>query len=254
MTEFHVIIPARYGSIRLPAKALLSIAGKPLIQHVHRRAVESGATSVTVATDDDRIRIACEEFGASVCMTREDHQSGTDRLAECVELLKFAEQEIVVNLQGDEPLTPPSALHQVAESLEQHQGSEISTLCVPIQDAKELHSPHAVKVLRDARGFAQYFSRAVIPWHRDEFASDPGSLPDEPVYLRHIGIYGYRVGFLRKYSELTPAPEERAESLEQLRALHHGARIYVAICEHRFPPGVDIQEDIERVERALLAS
>jgi len=251
MTEFHIIIPARHASSRLPGKPLLEIAGRSLLENVHRRAVDSGAATVTVATDDARIEAAVRAFGGRAVMTDPEHPSGTDRLAECAVALGLEPDAIVVNLQGDEPLTPPGVPGRLATGLADHPEAEMATVCVPVESERELHSAHAVKVVRNADGMALYFSRAPIPWHRERFSDGRAVLPDDAPYLRHIGLYAYRVDLLARYATLAPSPLERAESLEQLRALHHGIGIYVDVLEERFPPGVDTAEDLERV-RALL--
>ncbi len=250
---FTVLIPARYGAARLPGKPLLELAGKPLVQHVYERALESGAHRVVIATDDARIKSACEKFGAQVCMTAAQHPSGTDRLADAARQLRLADTEIVVNLQGDEPLMPPQLLTRVAQNLHAHAGAQMATLCVAIHDAAELFNPNAVKVTMDAAGYALYFSRAPIPWHRDAFAAQPHRLPAGTAYYRHLGLYAYRVGFLTQFVAWPPAPPEQAESLEQLRALWNGQRIHVAVAEQVPPPGVDTAEDLQRAEQQLIA-
>jgi 3-deoxy-manno-octulosonate cytidylyltransferase (CMP-KDO synthetase) len=249
--SFHVIIPARYASTRLPAKPLLEIAGKPMLQHVVERAQQSGAASVTVATDDARIEAAVNAFGGAVCMTGAHHQSGTERLAEAAAMLGLKGDDVVVNLQGDEPLMPPRLLKQVAHILEGEHGADMSTLCTRIHTAAELFDPHAVKVVMDKRGNALYFSRAVIPWDRDAFAVTTEELPEQAVHYRHLGLYAYRVGFLEEYVTKASCELERMESLEQLRVLWHGGRIQVAEAEQVPGPGVDTMEDLERV-RVLL--
>ncbi|GAA6130428.1 3-deoxy-manno-octulosonate cytidylyltransferase [Halopseudomonas sabulinigri] len=248
---FHVIIPARYASTRLPGKPLQLIAGKPMVQHVWEQARKSGAASVTVATDDPRIVAACEAFGADVVLTREDHPSGTDRLQEVVSKLGLADDACVVNVQGDEPLIPPEVIDQVAGSLLAHPEAGIATLAEPIEDSESLFNPNAVKVVSDQRGFALYFSRAPMPWCRDAFANGPAALPAGIPFRRHIGIYAYKVGFLHDYVTWPASPLESAESLEQLRALWFGVRIHVADACIALPAGVDTQADLERV-RALL--
>lgn len=249
--SFHVIIPARYASTRLPAKPLLDIGGKPMLQHVCERAQQSGAASVTVATDDARIEDAVRSFGAAVCMTASHHLSGTERLAEAAMMLGLKGNDIVVNLQGDEPLMPPRLLQQVAHILEGNHGADMSTLCTRIHTSAELFDPHVVKVVMDKLGNALYFSRAVIPWDRDAFAVTTEALPENAVHFRHLGLYAYRVGFLEEYVTQTVCDLERMESLEQLRVLWHGGRIRVAEAEEVPGPGVDTVEDLERV-RALL--
>lgn len=248
---FHVIIPARYASTRLPAKPLQDIGGKPMLQHVCERAAQSGAASVTVATDDGRIEEAVRAFGGAVCMTATHHQSGTERLAEAVTMLGLREDDIVVNLQGDEPLMPPNLLSQVADILEGDLEADMSTLCTRIHTSAELFDPHVVKVVMDSSGNALYFSRAVIPWDRDAFAVTTEELPEKAVHFRHLGLYAYRVGFIKEYVTRSPCELERMESLEQLRVLWHGGRIQVAEAIEVPGPGVDTAEDLERV-RALL--
>lgn len=249
---FTVLIPARYAAARLPGKPLHLLAGKPLIQHVHERAMESGARRVVIATDDERIKNACEKFGAEVCMTAQ-HPSGTDRLADAARQLRLDAGEIVVNLQGDEPLMPPQLLMRVAHNLQMYADAQMATLCVAIHDVAELFNPNAVKVAMDAAGYALYFSRAPIPWHRDAFATQPRKLPADTAYYRHLGLYAYRADFLTQFVAWPPAPLERAESLEQLRALWQGQRIHVAIAESAPPPGVDSPEDVPRIEQMLVA-
>lgn len=248
---FTVLIPARYAASRLPGKPLRALAGKPLVQHVHARALESGARRVVIATDDERIKTACEKFGAEVCMTAAQHPSGTDRLADAARQLRLADDEIVVNLQGDEPLMPPHLLTRVAQNLHAHADAQMATLCVAIHDAAELFNPNAVKVVMDSAGYALYFSRAPIPWQREAFAAQPKQLPTDTTYYRHLGLYAYRAGFLARFVTWPPAPLERAESLEQLRALWNGQRIHVAVAEQAPPPGVDTSEDLEHTERLL---
>jgi len=252
MTVFHVIIPARYGSTRLPGKPLLPIGDEPMIAHVYRRAAECGAAEVVVATDDGRITAVVEGIGARVCLTREDHSSGTDRLAEVVEQLGLDDDAIVVNLQGDEPLMPPQLLVQVAEDLAAHPGASISTLSAPLDNVAQADDPNVVKVVCDREGYALYFSRASIPWQRDaRTGGDPASLVLDG-FRRHLGIYAYRAGFLRRFAAWAPAPIERAEALEQLRALWQGERIHVVEAAVPPPAGVDTEEDLQRV-RAHLA-
>jgi 3-deoxy-manno-octulosonate cytidylyltransferase (CMP-KDO synthetase) len=252
MAGFHVVIPARFGSKRLPGKPLLDIGGEPMIVHVYRRATACGALSVVVATDDPRIADAAAKAGARVCMTRADHPSGTDRLAEVAEQLALADDAIVVNLQGDEPLMPPQLLQQVAEDLAGHRDAAIATLSAPLQELGQVSDPNIVKVVCDQAGYALYFSRAPIPWQRDAMASGDATRIALDGLRRHLGIYAYRAGFLRRYSGWEPAPIEQAEALEQLRALWHGERIHVVDAMLPPPAGVDTEEDLQRV-RALLA-
>lgn len=254
MAPFNVVIPARYASQRLPGKPLLDIGGKPMIQHVYERACESGAAQVVIATDDARIEAAARAFGAGVCMTSAAHDSGTDRIAEVVGRLGWAEDTVVVNLQGDEPLMPPRLLNQVAEALIGHPGADMATLAVALTEAGQLFDPNTVKVVCDRAGYALYFSRATIPWKRDLFAA--GVAP-EPSWLegvhRHLGIYAYRAGFLAGYAALPVSPIERMESLEQLRVLWNGGRIAVDVATGAPPAGVDTAEDLARVVAALVS-
>jgi 3-deoxy-manno-octulosonate cytidylyltransferase (CMP-KDO synthetase) len=222
-----------------------------MIVHVLERARESGAAEVLVATDDERIAQAVSAHAGRAVMTSPHHLSGTDRLAEVAAIEGWANDDIIVNLQGDEPLMPGELVAQMAHSLEQHSAAGISTLATPIADAGELFNPNAVKVVLDDQGYALYFSRAPIPWARDAFATGRETLPSGVPYLRHLGLYGYRVGTLRQMARTAPAAIERAESLEQLRALAMGVRIHVAVVAHAPGPGVDTQEDLERANAML---
>ncbi|GAB6405490.1 3-deoxy-manno-octulosonate cytidylyltransferase [Pseudomonas sp. MHK4] len=252
-TAFTVVIPARYASTRLPGKPLLLIAGKPMIQHVWEQACKSSAQRVVVATDDVRIAQACEGFGAQVVMTREDHNSGTDRLAEVAAKLGLAPDAIVVNVQGDEPLIPPSVIDQVAVNLATHTEARMATLAEPIEDVQSLFNANVVKVVSDLNGLALTFSRATLPWARDTFAKTLEQMPQGVPYRRHIGIYAYRAGFLHDFVSWGPCWLENTECLEQLRALWHGVRIHVADALIAPPAGVDTVEDLERVRRLLEA-
>ncbi len=244
---FSVIIPARYASTRFPGKPLADIAGKPMIQHVYERACQSEAERVIVATDDDRIADAARSFGAEVCMTKADHLSGTDRLQEVVHTLGFYADDIVVNVQGDEPLIPPRVINQVAHNLKAEPEAGIATLSEPIEDLASLLNPNVVKVITDARGLAMYFSRAPIPWPRDEFSTNQQLMPACYSWQRHIGIYAYRVKMLNDFVRWAPAPIEETECLEQLRAMWNGARIHVEVADELPPAGVDTPEDLERL-------
>ena len=239
--RFHVVIPARYASTRFPGKPLADLAGKPMVVRVCERAARSGAAGVHVATDDKRIFDVVKAHGHRAIMTRAEHASGTDRLAEAAHKLKLAERDIVVNVQGDEPLIAPALIAQVARALSSRRKASVSTACHAIHDEAALASPNVVKVVLDAEGYALYFSRARIPYPREAGA---------PCY-RHAGIYGYRVGFLKKYARLKPAPLEKSEALEQLRVLWHGYRIAVAVSETEIPPGVDTPQDLEAVRRMI---
>lgn len=249
--SFHAIIPARYGATRLPGKPLLNIAGKAMIQHVYERAQESGADKVIVATDDERIESAVKEFGGEVCITADSHCSGTDRITEVTEKYGFSAEQIVVNLQGDEPLMPPAVIKQVAENLEKNTGASMATVCAKIITAAELFDPHIVKVVKDVHDMAIYFSRASIPWDRDAFASTTEVLPERSKHYRHIGIYAYRVGFLRQYIQWPQCDLEKMESLEQLRAIWHGHKIHVAQAVEVPLAGVDTEKDLELVRAHL---
>ena len=250
---FTVLVPARYASTRLPGKPLADIAGKPMVVRVADRARESGADRVVIATDDERVMAAARAHGVEALMTRADHPTGTDRLAEAAALLGLSPDAIVVNVQGDEPLLEPALIRRMAELLARHADASIATACHPIDDAAEAFNPNVVKVVRDANGYALYFSRAPIPWARDAFAASREALPEGLPILRHYGLYAYRVAFLARFPELAPAPIERFEALEQLRALWHGHRIAVIVAEAELPPGVDTPEDLERTRRLFRA-
>ncbi|WP_328189337.1 3-deoxy-manno-octulosonate cytidylyltransferase [Marinobacter sp. OP 3.4] len=251
--SFTVVIPARYASSRLPGKPLADINGVPMIRHVYQQACRSHAGRVLVATDDERILAACEAFGAEAVMTSPDHASGTDRLQEVVETLGLPDDARVVNVQGDEPLIPPGLIDQVAKALDDYPQAAIATLCERITVPADLFNPNVVKVVRDQDGYAHYFSRAPMPWLRNQWQSlaIPDSLPDDYRAWRHIGIYGYRVSLLHRFVGWPPAPTETTESLEQLRALYHGARIHVSEASEPPPAGVDTPEDLERVRQQL---
>lgn len=252
-TEFTVLVPARYASTRLPGKPLAEIAGKPMVVRVAERALEAGASRVVVATDDARIKMAVEAHGIAACLTRATHPTGTDRLAEAVEQLGLADDAIVVNVQGDEPLLAPRLISAVADLLAARPEAAIATACHPIADAAEAFNPNVVKVVLDREGRALYFSRATIPWARDAFAARRDAIPPDLPLYRHYGLYAYRVRFLRGFPLLAPAPIERFEALEQLRALWHGYRIVVEVTTGTPAPGVDTPEDLEHV-RALYAA
>ncbi len=249
--SFYVVIPARYASSRLPAKPLKDIVGKPMIQHVYERACESQAREVIIATDDERIEQAAGAFGARVCMTSENHQSGTDRLQEVVTQLQLPDEAIVVNVQGDEPLIPAEVINQVADNLAKDRSASVSTLCEPIQSVEDFCNPNVVKVVTDANGRALYFSRAPVPYPRDAFAGEGRVLPENFAAQRHIGIYAYRVGLLHRFVTWNQAPLERFESLEQLRVMWQGESIHVAEACRRVPGGVDTELDLDRVRRLL---
>ena len=250
---FLVVIPARYASSRLRGKPLADIAGKPMVVHVAERARASGATAVWVATDSQEVFDAVRLHGHQAVMTRPDHATGTDRIAEVAQLLGLAGRDIVVNVQGDEPLIAPELIRAVAHSLSEHGETSIATACHPISDAESLLNPNVVKVVLDHSNHALYFSRAPIPYARDSFAINQSALPTGLPSYRHIGIYAYRARFLLLYRRLEPAAIERFEALEQLRALWHGHRIAVAVTAHAPEAGVDTAEDLARVRRIFSA-
>jgi 3-deoxy-manno-octulosonate cytidylyltransferase (CMP-KDO synthetase) len=263
---FVVVIPARHASTRFPGKPLADLAGKPMIVHVAERAARSGAREVVVATDHADIARAVAEHGHTAIMTRADHATGTDRIAEVVARRRYRAEEIVVNVQGDEPLIEPSLIRAVARNLQQHRDASIATACHAIHAAADLLNPNVVKVVIDEKGYALYFSRAPIPFPRDAFLRASSAARDAflrassaslhrlpaglPVY-RHVGIYAYRGAFLRRFRKLSPVALERFEALEQLRALAHGYRISVAVMSEPSPPGVDTPKDLARVRRLL---
>lgn len=249
---FTVIIPARYASTRLPRKPLLDIAGKPMIQHVWEKAQQSGADRIIVATDHPEIATAVQAFGGEVCLTSDKHNSGTERLAEVIEKMAIADDEIIVNVQGDEPLIPPEIVAQVAKNLDQH-CVNMATLAVKLTSKAELFNPNAVKALADKQGMALYFSRAPIPFARDHFADCDDEFIAAQHYLRHIGIYAYRAAFVKQYVRWQASPLEQLESLEQLRALWHGEKIHLDLALAAPPVGVDTAEDLERVRQILAA-
>ena len=250
--KFTVLIPARLGSTRLPDKPLADIAGKPMVVRVADRAAQSGAQQVVVACDDERIAAACRQHGVRAVLTRADHASGSDRLAEACTLLGLDGDDMVVNVQGDEPLIDPDLVRRVARVLAEQTGCVMSTAAHPLTDEAEYLNPNVVKVVLDAAGRALYFSRAPIPWWRDGGQGSASRMPSPPP-LRHLGLYAYRAGFLRGFPALPPAALEQTEALEQLRVLWHGHRIAVHITPHGPGPGVDTPEDLARV-RALFAA
>jgi len=248
---FKVVIPARYASARLPGKPLLDIGGKPMVVRVVAQALQSGADEVVVATDHEKIAAAVRQAGYQAVMTRVDHASGTDRISEVVELQGWNDRAIVVNVQGDEPLISPSLIKEVADDLAQHAEAAIATACHPLHDKTTIMNSSVVKVVFDKAGYALYFSRAPIPYARDAYDAGEGVPQELPVY-KHIGIYAYRASFLRQYKQLTPAPIERFEMLEQLRAMWHGYKISVLVAEHSPGIGVDTKADLEYVRAVLL--
>lgn len=246
--SFTVLIPARLASTRLPDKPLADIAGLPMVVRVAQRAEQSSAGQVIVAADSKRIADACSEHGVRAVLTRPDHPSGSDRLAEACEQLGLDRDDVVVNVQGDEPLIDPALIDAVAGLLQRRREASMSTAAHPVASVGEFTNPNVVKVVLQADGLALYFSRAPIPWWRDGFAAGVQALPD-PAPLRHVGIYGYRAGFLRAFPRMPQAPVESCEALEQLRALWHGHRIAVHVTSTAPGAGVDTPEDLERVRR-----
>jgi 3-deoxy-manno-octulosonate cytidylyltransferase (CMP-KDO synthetase) len=249
--SFTVVIPARFGSTRLPGKPLLDIAGKPMVQHVYERACASAAARVLIATDDQRILEAAQGFGAEVVMTRADHPSGTDRIEEVARLIGLPSEAIVVNVQGDEPMIPSEVIDQVAANLAQADTAGIATLCEPIATAQDLFNPNIVKVVTDCNGMALYFSRAPIPWERDLLAGGQPPADTAVSAQRHLGIYAYRVALLQQFVQWEPSALEQLESLEQLRAMAYGSRIHVSAAVAQVPPGVDTAQDLEHVRQLL---
>ena len=249
MNAIKIVIPARYASSRLPAKPLKILAGKAMIQHTYERAVAAQLGDIVIATDDQRIVEVCQQFNAPVCLTAKEHPSGSDRLAEVVQKFDWSDETIVVNLQGDEPLTPISCLQQVAHNLQQYPDAAIATLATAIVNESEYHNPNIVKVVRDYQDYALYFSRAMIPFQRDALKENAPAVPR--FALRHIGIYAYRAAFLKAFSRWPVCPLEALEKLEQLRALWHGERIHVAIANDVPIHGVDTPEDLQAVEQYL---
>ena len=250
VTDYKIVIPARYSSSRLPGKPLIELAGKPMIQHVYERAAVTGVKEIVVATDDDRIAVVAKGFGADVVMTREDHENGTERIAEVAQVRGWQADDVVVNLQGDEPLVPRDLIEATAAGLLNNPQAGMSSLCTAIATAEEVFDPNVVKVVLDQHQFALYFSRAPIPWDRDEYARSKAVSTKMPVY-RHIGMYGYRVSFLQQYQLMEPCTLEQTESLEQLRALWYGTRIHMSVIESAPGHGVDTPADAERVARLL---
>lgn len=242
--DFRVVIPARHASTRLPGKPLLEVAGRPLIAWTLDCARASSATEILVATDDGRIADCCADLGVEAVMTRPDHPSGTDRIAEVVEARGWPDEAIIVNLQGDEPCMPAEAIDGVARSLAEDADAEMATLAVESVSLETLRDPNVVKVVTDSEQRALYFSRAPIPWWRDAFAQNTRCLPEGASFLRHVGLYAYRAGFVRRYPQLSISPLEQIESLEQLRVLWNGGRIRVALARQAPGPGVDTPEDL----------
>ena len=250
--SYSIIIPARYESTRLPGKPLRMLAGKPLLQHVYEQALKSQAGRVIIATDDARIEDFANTIQADVCMTASQHCSGTERIAEVITKTGLDDDEVIVNLQGDEPMMAPACLDQVAGLLkDKDETASMATLCEQIHSAADIFDPNTVKVIIDQHGYAMYFSRAPIPWHRDSFNDATSEMPDAQSYYRHIGLYAYRARFIRHYLEAEVCPLEKTESLEQLRVLYMGHKIRIAAAIESTGPGVDTEADLNRVEAML---
>jgi len=247
LTQYHIVIPARYASSRFPGKPLVDINGKTMLQHVYEVAKKSNAKSIVIATDDQRIFDVASAFCDKVLMTSDQHQSGTDRLAEVCQIMNWAEDEVVVNLQGDEPLTPPELLQQVAENIHHYQDASIATLTTPVHQQDEITDSNIVKVVADINGYALYFSRAVIPFQRDLHENC-----DSDLYQRHLGIYAYRVAFLNAYSQMSQCELETVEKLEQLRAMYHGYKIHTQQAIMLPGPGIDTPDDLKKIHSLLV--
>jgi 3-deoxy-manno-octulosonate cytidylyltransferase (CMP-KDO synthetase) len=252
--SFTVVIPARYASTRFPGKPLIDLQGKPMVVRVAERAAQSAASRVVVATDDKRIADACAQARIAVAMTRSDHATGTDRLSEVVAQLELPDGAVVVNVQGDEPLIPAAVIDQVAALLRQQPEVAMATLCHPIHDVADAINPNVVKCVLNEQGEAMYFSRAPIPYARDDWNGGTNGMPKDLPMYRHIGLYAYRASFLRVFPTLSIPAIERFEALEQLRALAHGYRIAVAVVASPLPPGIDTPEDYQRLRERYSAS
>jgi 3-deoxy-manno-octulosonate cytidylyltransferase (CMP-KDO synthetase) len=251
LPAFHIVIPARFASQRFPQKMLANLAGKPVVQWVYELALKAGAESVTIATDHEDIFKAAEEFGADVVMTRTDHENGTERLAEVATIKGWSGDEIVVNVQGDEPLLPIGLIHNAVQALADDKESEMATVACPIHREEDIFNPNVVKVVCDAKGRALYFSRATMPWDRDGFAQEAKQIAEDYPALRHVGLYVYRVSLLGRYAQMPMSPLEKWEKLEQLRFLHQGIKVQVALTKELPPHGVDTPEDLEALTKKL---
>lgn len=254
MTDYKIVIPARYASTRLPGKPLLKLMGKPMIQHVYERAKATGVQDIVIATDDERISTVARGFAADVVMTSPAHENGTERIAEVAAIKSWSDDAVIVNLQGDEPLIPQSLIQLTAQSLIDHPHAGMSSVCTPITDSSDAFDPNVVKVILDHQQFALYFSRSSIPWDRDLYKSGMDIMTAKMPVYRHIGMYAYRVSFLKKYQTMEPCPLELTESLEQLRALWYGVKIHISIVDQPPGHGVDTVDDIARVEAQLTAT
>ncbi|MFD1382166.1 3-deoxy-manno-octulosonate cytidylyltransferase [Rhodanobacter aciditrophus] len=253
LPDFHIVIPARYASQRFPQKMLAPLADKPVVQWVYELALKAGAKSVTIATDHQDIEAAAKAFGAEVVMTRADHENGTERLAEVAAVKGWAGDEIVVNVQGDEPLLPISLIHDAVRALADDPESQMATVACPIHREEDIFNPSVVKVVCDAKGRALYFSRATMPWDRDGFAAQKKVIAEDYPALRHVGLYVYRVALLGQYAQMPMSPLEKWEKLEQLRFLHQGIKVQVALTAELPPHGVDTPEDLQALTEKLKA-
>ncbi|WP_425641549.1 3-deoxy-manno-octulosonate cytidylyltransferase [Marinomonas gallaica] len=251
LPPFHIVVPARYASQRFPQKMLADLAGKPVVQWVYELALKAGAESVTIATDHELIFAAAKAFGADAVMTRDDHENGTERLAEVAMLKGWSGDEIVVNVQGDEPLLPIALIQDAVRALAEDDESEMATVACPIHRSEDIFNPSVVKVVCDAKGRALYFSRATMPWDRDGFAQEPKVISDGYPALRHVGLYVYRVSLLDRYAHMPMSPLEKWEKLEQLRFLHQGIKVQVAVTQELPPHGVDTPEDLQALTQKL---
>ncbi len=253
MSDYKIVIPARYGSSRLPGKPLIDLAGKPMVQHVFERAVATGVTDIVIATDDQRIFDVASDFGAQVLMTSLDHENGTERICEVAREMNWQDSDVIVNLQGDEPLIPRSLIELTAQGLLKNPSAGMSSLCAAITSDKDAFDPNVVKAVLDNSGFALYFSRAPIPWDRELYKSGLEKMTKQSAVYRHIGMYGYRVSFLKEYEKMQMTALEQVECLEQLRALSYGIKIHMSVIDQPPGHGVDTQEDAKRVAQLLKA-
>lgn len=251
MSTFKIVIPARFASSRLPGKPLISLAGKPMIQHVYERALATGVEDIVIATDDERIEQAAKNFGAQVVMTSPKHENGTERIAEVARIKNWSADSVIVNLQGDEPLIPKSLIELTAKGLLENPEAGMSSICTPIHCDADAFNPNVVKVVLNKDNFALYFSRASIPWDRDAYKNNQSHKTEKMPVYRHIGMYGYRVSFLQQYSVMQPCVLESTEALEQLRALWYGVKIHMGVIDQAPGHGVDTLEDAQRVEILL---
>lgn len=247
--SFHIIIPARYHSSRFPGKVLAELKGKPILQHVFEVAQKTGAESVVVATEDEKVKKVAESFGATVCMTSDTHETGTERIAEVVDTLEYDDEDIIIGLQADEPFVPASVVKQLANELEEHDNVKVASLCQELTNIEDLFNPHITKVVLNRRKHAMYFSRAPIPFERDNFTDGKKPKALTGKHYRHIGIYGYRADFLEKYVEMDECPAEQMEKLEQLRFLWEGVRIQMLLVKDNIPAGIDTEEDLRRASQ-----